>query len=59
MLRGVVSTAAPADVYAMIMGSLNDGQIRHNPDYIDEAKVQSEFNNVSSNIISYRIPRHC
>ena len=36
---GMVCTTAGAGVYAMTMGSLTDDQIRHSPDYTDEANV--------------------
>ena len=37
MRWGVACVTARADVYAMMMGSLTDDQILHNPHYVDEA----------------------
>ena len=38
---GVACVTARAGVYAIMMGSLTDDHIRHRPDFMDEAKVQS------------------
>ena len=38
---GVACITLRSNVYAMMMGSLDDRQIRHSPDYIDEANIQS------------------
>ena len=40
---GVACIWARADMYAIIIGSLADDQIRHSPEYIDEANIQSVF----------------
>ena len=51
---GVACITARADVFTMMIGSLTRDQIRKgSPDYIhgiDEANVQSELKNVSSNV---------
>ena len=55
---GVVCIAARADVYAMMMCSLTDDHIRQPRSY-HQANFQSVLKNISSNIISCPIPRHC
>ena len=51
-------TTALAHVYARMMGSLTDDQIRRRPEYIDEAKAHVSSKNIinSSNITSCPIP---